>query len=219
MVAGLGRLLIAASSVRAQAGRSVSARAGAGRRRAPAATRAALRARSCRGCHSEAHADWAPSRHGLAWTNAIFQREYKDRPLEWCVHCHAPLREQLAEVRRGGGAARRRGRQLRRLPRPRRADAGARPRARRRRTTPTCAPTSAGPRTAPAATSSTFRSSRRSADKGPGAHRLHASPDAGHRQPARARAASQQECLGCHQRERAAHRFPGRPRRRMIDRR
>jgi len=62
-----------------------------------------LRAAACTGCHSTVHADWAQSRHGRAWTNAIFQREYRDRPLEWCVHCHAPLTEQLAEVRHGGG--------------------------------------------------------------------------------------------------------------------
>ena len=58
---------------------------------------------ACAGCHARVHADWARSRHGRAFTNAIFQREYRDRPLDWCVHCHAPLREQLAEVRRGGG--------------------------------------------------------------------------------------------------------------------
>jgi hypothetical protein len=69
----------------------------------PVAERAGLSAKSCAGCHAEAHADWVASRHGRAWTNAIFQREYKDRPLEWCVHCHAPLREQLDEVRHGGG--------------------------------------------------------------------------------------------------------------------
>jgi hypothetical protein len=62
-----------------------------------------LRAAACAGCHAGAHAEWAQSRHGLAWTNAIFQREYRDRPLDWCVHCHAPLTEQLAEVKRGGG--------------------------------------------------------------------------------------------------------------------
>jgi hypothetical protein len=62
-----------------------------------------LRAAACVGCHPAVHGEWAQSRHGLAWTNAIFQREYRDRPLEWCVHCHAPLTEQLAEVRRGGG--------------------------------------------------------------------------------------------------------------------
>jgi hypothetical protein len=69
----------------------------------PTSARAGLSAKTCAGCHSGAHSEWAASRHGRAWTNAIFQREYKDRPLEWCVHCHAPLREQLDEVRRGGG--------------------------------------------------------------------------------------------------------------------
>jgi hypothetical protein len=58
---------------------------------------------ACGGCHARSHAEWVVSRHGRAWTNPIFQREYKDKPMEWCVHCHAPLREQLAEVRAGGG--------------------------------------------------------------------------------------------------------------------
>jgi hypothetical protein len=61
-------------------------------------------AKACGACHAGAHAECALSRHGRAWTNAIFQREYKDKPLEWCVHCHAPLEQQLAEVRAGGGA-------------------------------------------------------------------------------------------------------------------
>ena len=60
-------------------------------------------AKACVGCHADAHAEWARSRHGLAWTNAIFQREYKDKPLDWCVHCHAPLKEQLTQVHAGGG--------------------------------------------------------------------------------------------------------------------
>jgi hypothetical protein len=63
-----------------------------------------LSARSCAGCHSTAHAEWQDSRHGRAWTNAIFQREYKQEPLDWCVHCHAPLEEQFTQVRAGGGA-------------------------------------------------------------------------------------------------------------------
>jgi len=62
-----------------------------------------LRAAACVRCHPSVHADWAQSRHGLSWTNEIFQREYRDRPLDWCVHCHAPLAEQFAEVKRGGG--------------------------------------------------------------------------------------------------------------------
>lgn len=60
-------------------------------------------AKTCAGCHAGTHAEWARSRHGLAWTNAIFQREYTDKPLDWCVHCHAPLKEQLAQVHAGGG--------------------------------------------------------------------------------------------------------------------
>ena len=68
---------------------------------APAAQ---LSARACAACHADAHAEWRASRHGLAWTNAIFQREYRQQPLEWCVHCHAPLAEQLTELRALGSA-------------------------------------------------------------------------------------------------------------------
>ncbi len=61
-------------------------------------------AKACVGCHVTTHAEWAKSRHGVAWTNATFQREYKDKPQDWCVHCHAPLAQQLTEVHAGGGA-------------------------------------------------------------------------------------------------------------------
>lgn len=63
-----------------------------------------LSARACAGCHPGAHDEWQQSRHGQAWTNAIFQREYQQEKLDWCVHCHAPLKEQFAQVRGGGGA-------------------------------------------------------------------------------------------------------------------
>jgi hypothetical protein len=62
-----------------------------------------LSAQRCAPCHGGAHAEWQESRHGRAWTNAIFQREFRQDPLDWCVHCHAPLREQFTEVSRGGG--------------------------------------------------------------------------------------------------------------------
>jgi hypothetical protein len=65
---------------------------------------AATSAKACAACHARAHAEWAGSRHGRAWTNAIFQREYNDKPQDWCVHCHAPLPEQRAQVHAGGGA-------------------------------------------------------------------------------------------------------------------
>jgi hypothetical protein len=55
-------------------------------------------AAACVGCHEGAHTEWSASRHRAAWTNPIFQREYRDRPLAWCVHCHAPLVEQKAEI-------------------------------------------------------------------------------------------------------------------------
>jgi hypothetical protein len=60
-------------------------------------------AAACTKCHSRVAHEWSASRHGQAWVNAIFQREYRDKPNEWCVHCHAPLAPQLAEVRAGGG--------------------------------------------------------------------------------------------------------------------
>jgi hypothetical protein len=62
-----------------------------------------LSAAACETCHAETHAEWRKSRHGLAWTNSIFQREYRTRPLAWCVHCHAPLSAQVEEVRKSGG--------------------------------------------------------------------------------------------------------------------
>lgn len=45
----------------------------------------------CAECHAAIVAEWAESRHALAWTNGIFQREFKRDPLDWCVRCHAPL--------------------------------------------------------------------------------------------------------------------------------
>ncbi len=61
-----------------------------------AAQLALLDAETCRDCHSDQHAEWAESRHGLAWTNGIFQREYQAQPRAWCVNCHAPLTVQQA---------------------------------------------------------------------------------------------------------------------------
>jgi len=58
---------------------------------------------ACAACHAAEVADWKHSRHGQAFRNAIFQREYRQQPLDWCVHCHAPLQSQFDEVKRGGG--------------------------------------------------------------------------------------------------------------------
>ncbi len=64
---------------------------------------ALLDARGCASCHAEIAAEWAKSRHALAWTNGIFQREYRARPLAWCVNCHAPLTTQQAGQFRDAG--------------------------------------------------------------------------------------------------------------------
>lgn len=55
---------------------------------------ALLDAETCRACHADQHGEWAASRHGAAWTNGIFQREYSAQPRAWCVNCHAPLTVQ-----------------------------------------------------------------------------------------------------------------------------
>jgi hypothetical protein len=50
-----------------------------------------LDATGCVQCHAPIVEEWSKSRHALAWTNGIFQREYSARPQAWCVNCHAPL--------------------------------------------------------------------------------------------------------------------------------
>ncbi len=62
---------------------------------------ALLDAASCEDCHAEQHGEWAQSRHGLAWRNGIFQREYSAQPRAWCVNCHAPLAPQQEALATG----------------------------------------------------------------------------------------------------------------------
>ncbi len=59
---------------------------------------ALLDARGCAECHAAIVDEWATSRHALAWTNGIFQREYSGRPQAWCVNCHAPLATQQLDL-------------------------------------------------------------------------------------------------------------------------
>lgn len=65
---------------------------------------ALLDAERCAGCHAAIAAEWRTSRHGRAWTNGIFQREYSAQPKPWCVNCHAPTPPQQAELAAGGHA-------------------------------------------------------------------------------------------------------------------
>ncbi|HEY5939129.1 MAG TPA: multiheme c-type cytochrome [Kofleriaceae bacterium] len=57
-----------------------------------------LDARGCASCHAAIVDEWSTSRHALAWTNGIFQREYSVRPQAWCVNCHAPLTTQQRDL-------------------------------------------------------------------------------------------------------------------------
>lgn len=54
-------------------------------------------AAACATCHAGITEEWAASQHGRAWTDGIFQREYRNQPLDWCVRCHAPLATGDAE--------------------------------------------------------------------------------------------------------------------------
>ncbi|HVK73819.1 MAG TPA: multiheme c-type cytochrome [Kofleriaceae bacterium] len=56
----------------------------------------------CAGCHQAITAEWQTSRHALAWTNDLFQREYQTQEKPWCVNCHAPTAPQQAELAAGG---------------------------------------------------------------------------------------------------------------------
>jgi hypothetical protein len=95
------RLLV---GVLAACGATVAERAPGGLEPIEPGTRAPelLSAAACARCHPGEHAEWRASRHAVAWTNGIFRREYRTKPSRWCVHCHAPLAPQVAEVAAGG---------------------------------------------------------------------------------------------------------------------
>jgi len=57
-----------------------------------------LDAKGCASCHAGIVKQWSTSRHAMAWTAGIFQREYAVRPQGWCVNCHAPLTTQQRDL-------------------------------------------------------------------------------------------------------------------------
>ena len=65
----------------------------------PPAEVGSLSARACGGCHVAEATQWAGSRHAQAFTNPLFTASFGRKPQAWCVHCHAPLPEQLKLVR------------------------------------------------------------------------------------------------------------------------
>lgn len=52
----------------------------------------------CVDCHADIAAQWQQSRHRVAWTNDLMQAGFVAEPQLFCVNCHAPAREQVAEV-------------------------------------------------------------------------------------------------------------------------
>lgn len=55
---------------------------------------AMLRAETCAPCHERQYAQWKRSRHAAAWTNGLFQRDYRQSRRAWCRNCHIPLAAQ-----------------------------------------------------------------------------------------------------------------------------
>jgi hypothetical protein len=53
---------------------------------------------SCRSCHEEIYDAWRGSRHRASWTNDLLQVGFAAEPLDFCIHCHAPLPDQKAAI-------------------------------------------------------------------------------------------------------------------------
>jgi len=58
-----------------------------------------LLAGNCVSCHPTEVADWAQSRHSVAFTNGLFRAEYDVRKTAWCASCHAPSAPDPRTVR------------------------------------------------------------------------------------------------------------------------
>jgi hypothetical protein len=57
----------------------------------------------CASCHADIAAEWASSGHASAWTDPIFQAEYRLSPDAFCRRCHAP-RDVDTGAGRGSGS-------------------------------------------------------------------------------------------------------------------
>ena len=68
---------------------------------------ASFGAEDCESCHAQIAAEWQHSRHAVAFTNELFQREFSVRRTAWCVTCHAPGVADPANVRDDDPAAQR----------------------------------------------------------------------------------------------------------------
>jgi len=53
-----------------------------------------LSARACEPCHKQSYQTWLKSPHSRSWIDPLFQLALNKEPMQWCINCHAPLREQ-----------------------------------------------------------------------------------------------------------------------------
>lgn len=49
--------------------------------------------KDCASCHEQIYKNWEKSMHRQSFTNRIYQDSHKDEPLDWCLNCHAPLKQ------------------------------------------------------------------------------------------------------------------------------
>lgn len=77
-----------------------------------------LASQTCGRCHQKEFDAWKGSRHKTAWTNEVFQDGFRAEPEGRCIHCHAPLVEQAAEINEQMGDYRRYQKMLRNAHRP-----------------------------------------------------------------------------------------------------
>ena len=55
-------------------------------------------AADCGQCHVSEYQSWNRSRHRKSWSNKLLQEGFVHETQKPCVHCHAPLQEQAAEI-------------------------------------------------------------------------------------------------------------------------
>ena len=61
-----------------------------------------LSAKTCGACHTEIYMEWSASAMGQAWTDAVFQADFKREHSAYvCLNCHTPLQQQRPEIIHG----------------------------------------------------------------------------------------------------------------------
>jgi hypothetical protein len=63
-----------------------------------------LSAESCRDCHAKIYDEWKSARHSQAWTNSLFHEGFLLESQDRCIFCHAPMKEQFAEIKEKSAA-------------------------------------------------------------------------------------------------------------------